>query len=466
MKLIQKVNLKSFLKKYLVFLIPILILVVGTTLGLIFILSSNKTSSQGESYDKFLLEIYDQINEYYWEKTSEEQIANLYKLATEKITNKPQELKIIPSQNPEPTQNLNLLPALNSETSPKKDSPEKKALRQMLSNILSGMSEEEKKTFSVDLASAVLANLQPFGRSGLYSAKQEQALKNTVDNVNPEKDLYADLGLEKGASASAINSSFDKLSKELEKDNAPEAKEKLEKVTYAFDTLKKEESKQLYDEKRIEPTVFSQYYGRDIVYIRFLKYSPTTYDEFLSLVKSFEKSGPTSMIFDLRQNIGGAIDFLPYLLGNFIGKDIYAYDFFAKGQNKPFRTIYDQEKGLKQFKNVAILIDGQTQSSAELMASVLKKFKYGVIVGSTSKGWGTVERIFPISNQISKDETFSIFLVHHLTIRDDGQPIEGKGVEPNISTTDFEFDSKLSAQFKYPEFERVLKQVLKSPIKN
>jgi len=98
-----------------------------------------------------------------------------------------------------------------------------------------------------------------------------------------------------------------------------------------------------------------------------------------------------------------------------------------------------------------VLINDQTQSSAEVMAAVLKKYHVGVLVGTTTKGWGTVERVFELKHQLSDQQTYSVFLVHHLTLREDGQPIEGQGVNPDVDIRQSNWRQQLNAYFNSPE---------------
>ncbi len=81
------------------------------------------------------------------------------------------------------------------------------------------------------------------------------------------------------------------------------------------------------------------------------------------------------------------------------------------------------------------------------MASVLKKYNVGVLVGTTTKGWGTIEKVFSIENQIDEDEVSSMFLVHRVTLREDGQAIEGQGVDPMVSFNDKNWKRELSKYF-------------------
>ena len=124
----------------------------------------HQATYQKNSPQAFYSEAYDKIKENYWEKITDEQLIEMFKTASTAL-NKPINAKI-ESKNA-------LLKELN-------------------------------KADSVKLVSQVLVNLKPQGRSGIFTTKQEEQLKNTVSNVNPDKDLYKDLGLAKGASKAAV----------------------------------------------------------------------------------------------------------------------------------------------------------------------------------------------------------------------------------------------------------------------
>lgn len=428
--------------KYLVIIIVIFALGIGTGYAIFGKNNPNLniTQAQKDPYTAFLGEVYDKIKENYWDSISDEQLTNLYKLAAEKITGKPQKLETQISLDLQGTSISTPAPVIG----------QKQALEKMIKNILKDLDETQKKEFSKNLAAAVLANLSPIGRSGLYSEKQEEDLKNTVQNINPDKDLYKDLGLAKGASKDEVEKAF--------KEAPPE---KQKELAYAKEVLTDDAKKKNYDTAKIEPTVFSKNYAPDIAYVKFLKFSPTTYEEFTKTVAGFDNpGGPKALVFDLRNNVGGAIDSLPFFLGNFLGDKQLAYEFLHKGEYEPFKTIGAKLPGLNRIKQVVILIDKNTQSSGEMLASALKKYHFGVVVGEASKGWGTVERIFPLSNQIDPKEKFSMFLVHSITIRDDGQPIEGRGVDPDINLKDPAWEQKLFDFFRNPDLTSVVNQSL------
>lgn len=389
-------------KKFLIFLV---IFSIGIGFGSKYVKQNQTQNTQTEKNTPkaFISEIYDKIKENYWNNISETELKELFKQATDR--------------------NGGQVNASNA----------------------------------AQIAQTVLSSLNPQGRSGLYTQKQETELKNKVDNINPEKDLYKDLGVSKEASKEAIEQAFQKKSQE-----AP--KEKLKELTYAKDVLTKEDTKERYDQNKVEPTIFAKVIKPSTLYIQFKKFSPTSYDEF---IKAFEDhkddSSLTALIFDLRGNIGGAIDSTAYYLGNFIGKNVSAFDFYHKGEYTPFKTPTDKLPSISKYKQVVILVDNSTQSSAEMMAASFKKYHIGVVLGTNTKGWGTVERVFPLDNQFEQGQKYSLFLVHSVTLREDNQPIEGRGVEPDININASDWEQKLYQYFRNPDLNSAVKQILASP---
>lgn len=429
--------LKKIFKKG--FLLTIIIFLLGTGIGYLYFNAPGPTPAQrveSNKYSAFVSEIYDKVKQNYWDSVSDDQLLELFKLSIEKHTNK--------------------------QVGEKLDSKEK--MIKVLEESTSDINDEQRQKVIPTIAASVLQTLNPTGRSGLLTTKQEEQLKNTVSNINPEKDLYKDLGLNKGASETAVEKAYQQKEGELKKEDTPQAKEQLKQIAYAKDVLTQEDKKQRYDQSGVEPTIFTREASPGILYLKFQKFSPSSYDEF---VKAFElykdKPSVNTLIFDLRKNVGGAIDATPYFLGHFIGKNQYAFDFYHKGEYEPFKTPTEKLSSITKYKQVVVLVDNATQSSAEILAAAIKKYHLGVVVGVPTKGWGTVERVFPIDHQISDKEKYSMFLVHSITLREDNQPIEGRGVEPDVNINNADWEQQLFAYFRNPQLTNALKTILNDP---
>lgn len=402
-------------------------MITGVVLGVIKLKNfAEKVTSKTDKYVVFVGEIYDQIKENYWEKISDNELSNIYLLAVNKLSGTSNTLK----------------------------SQDKKGVEILINNI--DIKREKRKEFFTTLGDMVLANLKPFGRSRLYAQIDEKALSNAINNIEPNIDRFATLGVDKSADDKKIAEAFVEKSKE-----ATTATQKAE-VKKAYEVLKDEPARKVYAVSGVEPTIEYKLISPQIFYMHLTKFSPTTLGEFARVTEKVDKGEALdTLIFDLRGNVGGAIDGLPYFLGPFIGMDTYAYQFYHQGEKEDFKTKIGWMKSLLRYNKVIILIDEKTQSTAEVMASTLKKYNVGVVLGTTTRGWGTVEKVYPLNNQIADGETYSMFLVNRVTLRDDGQPIEGRGVDPQISIKDPNWKKELLKKYNFPGIVRAVEEVYK-----
>lgn len=439
---IQKNIKKHFFvqwKKYLLGLIIVLIFSLGVISSYFYFKKNSDQPTPAETnqniYIEFLSEVYDKIKENYWQKTTDEQLGKLFKLAIEKLANKPQDDEI----------------------------ENKEDFLEMLEDVMKIVKPEKNKEFATQLASIVLANLQPKGRSALYTIQDKKELANRVKNINPETNLYQTLDIEKSASKEDIEKAYQDKLAELDQDDSEEAQKELEATKYAYQVLSNTNQKENYDQAGTEPTVFAKKIRPDILHLYIKKISPTTFNEFGKIVEQFNGAkGLNSLILDLRANIGGSLDVIQYILGPFIGENQYAYELFHQGEYTPYKTKTDWLPGLFQYKKVVILIDGDTQSSAEVIAATLKKYNVGVTIGTPTKGWGTIEAVVDIEQEL-EGEKYSMFLVHSLTLRDDNEPIQGNSVYPLISINDSDWKNQLFTYFNYNELINAVEEIWNKP---
>jgi hypothetical protein len=279
-------------------------------------------------------------------------------------------------------------------------STDRKGVMKMMDKVVGQVAEDKMKAIAIDTSIIVLNALAPQGRSGLLSEKEETEFRDNVGNINP-------------------------------------------------------------DTGEVDPTVESRLIGKTL-YLDIEKIAPTTIIEIANAVAAIEGvSEFDSMIIDLRGNVGGALDFARYFYALFAGANQYAYDLFQQGELNPERTpAIAKVAALDNVKDVAILTDSTTQSTAELLASIFKRFNLGKVVGERTKGWGTVENTFPIKTTFEKGEKFSVLLVHSLTVREDGEAIEENGVLPHVDIGKNGWEKDLDTHFVSQVFIRDLTQIV------
>jgi len=396
-----------------------------------------------DKYVEFLSEIYEKIQTNYWEIISDEDLFNLYKLAAEKLEHKP-EVTI---------------------------ANDKIGMRSMMKQIIESLETDDlKKEFSINVATIVLYNLQPLGRSGLYNIQKETELWNNVKNIDPDTNLYDEIAVNEDATTTEIETAAKEKEVELNKiiiDNSKSDEEKqtaqtkLATVQRAQETLTQTGARETYNKSRVEATVYGEILSDNILHLKVKKMSPTSFTELQQVANEFDQyNSLDTLILDLRGNIGGSIDLMPYFLGPFIGPNQYAYETYHQGEYDPVKTKVGWLTSLLRYKKVIILQDELGQSSAEVMTAVLKKYNVGILVGTNSRGWGTIEAVYDIDNQISDNETYKMFLVHSITLRDDNQPIEGRGVDPLVNIKDEDWEDQLYSYISQRDIINKVKQLI------
>lgn len=396
-----------------------------------------QTQEEADSvYVRFDMEVFDIIMKDYWQVAEEAELAELYRLALAKVVGS----------------DTYTLP-LNDRT----------GVAAMLHEAFSGRPEAEQKSMAVDTGIVVLANLGPQGRSGLLSNSQEQALRDTERNVNRDRNLYETLGLADGASVTEVETAYETKKRELEAAGTAEAAAELAEVTYARGVLTKENTKAVYDETKIEPTLSTRAVNDATLYADLSQVTPASFNEFVVALQELgEQPDITNLIVDLRGNIGGTLDFAKYLWGLFVGPNQYAFDLLRRGEPQVERTPSNVPKipATDQLEEIVILVDDKTQSTAELVTTIFKKHNRAKIVGTTTRGWGTVENTYPIETQIDPDVSYSVLLVNSLTLREDNQPIESRGVIPHVDITTEGWERVLADEINAASLRRAVRDVV------
>jgi len=372
-------------------------------------------------YVRFTMEGFDSIQKNYWNKLSDADLANWFKLSLEKAANIPDA-------------------GLSTTT--------RAATATMLAAAFANAtSTDAEKQLALTTLTVALYNLQPAGRDNLLSAAQTTQLRQEVANVNPSSDLYGVLGLPKGASVEEVEQAYQQKAAALRAATSSEAQEELKNLVYADTVLTNANTKTQYDQTQVEPTGFARLIGHTL-YFDMSKISPTTLQEFAMAVDAASTTpGLDSMILDVRSNVGGAFDFAAGFLGLFLGPNQYAFDLYHHGEFEAQRTTTPRFGQLDRYTNIAILTDGMTQSTAEVLAAALKRFHIARVVGTTTRGWGTVENTYPLETQLDPNETYSLLLVNNITLDEHNIPIEGQGIKPDLDSTTPGWKPKLRTYF-------------------
>lgn len=140
----------------------------------------------------------------------------------------------------------------------------------------------------------------------------------------------------------------------------------------------------------------------------------------------------TGLIIDLRGNSGGEVAALQKLLGYFFDHEVTIGEMKRRKDSKPLKA---KSHGENEFKGkLAVLVDSNSASAAELFARVIQLEKRGVVIGDRSAGAVMVSNFRPgaLGDMSSGN---MIFYGASITIADlimsDGKTLEHVGIIPD-----------------------------------
>ena len=185
---------------------------------------------------------------------------------------------------------------------------------------------------------------------------------------------------------------------------------------------------------------------KNLGYIRLKSFNENSDQQFLKIVKKFEKDSKIEgYILDLRNNPGGlltqAINITDFFLND--GEIVSTKGRKISETRRFFAKKGDEIKG----KPIIVLINNGSASASEIFAGALKDHKRAIILGENSYGKGSVQSIIPLRNGGGIRLTISKYYLPS------GDSISEVGVTPDIiveeKEDDFKINSKNDNQLNY-----------------
>lgn len=160
----------------------------------------------------------------------------------------------------------------------------------------------------------------------------------------------------------------------------------------------------------------------NIGYIEITNFSSATSNEFKDALRDLKNRGISRFIIDLRNNPGGVTQQALLSAGQLIPYNATMIRISAKGQED--LVVTNDVKGEKV--KLAVLINENTASAAELFSAAIKDNKAGVIIGTKSYGKGSMQNTVGLGKFGGIKYTTAEFL------SPDGNKINKVGINPDI----------------------------------
>lgn len=157
-------------------------------------------------------------------------------------------------------------------------------------------------------------------------------------------------------------------------------------------------------------------------YVHVLRFTSRTPEELRTALADLKTSEISGLVLDLRDNSGGLLAESVAVADEFVDSGAIAFE----------RTRTDIEGfdgtagGVALGYPLAVIVNGGTASGAELLAGAIQDYARGILIGQKTYGKGTIQQIYPLSDQSSLHVTAAEWLTP------DQRALEGDGLTPDI----------------------------------
>lgn len=156
--------------------------------------------------------------------------------------------------------------------------------------------------------------------------------------------------------------------------------------------------------------------------IKFREFNRYTPDQFDTQMRSLMDQGAVGVIFDVRGVTNSTFDSVGSVLDAILPEGTIVSSTSKNGEDVVLKTS-DNARQIQI--PMAVLVNENTAGEAELFAQVIKDYNKGSIIGMKTKGRGTLQTIFNLSDGSAVEITTAVY------IPPNGQPYDQDGVKPD-----------------------------------
>jgi carboxyl-terminal processing protease len=159
-------------------------------------------------------------------------------------------------------------------------------------------------------------------------------------------------------------------------------------------------------------------------YIRILGFTETTPQELKDGILRLQGAGMKALILDLRGNPGGLFKSATEIAEMFLPEGLIVH---TQSRQKEFNETVRSHNVNALNLPLVVLVDGETASSAEILAGALKENERARLIGQPTFGKGSIQWVVPLKSPAS-----GVRITVARFISPSGQPYTGRGVIPHL----------------------------------
>ena len=145
----------------------------------------------------------------------------------------------------------------------------------------------------------------------------------------------------------------------------------------------------------IPSITYAGYVAEGVGYIRHADFTDKCYEDMRAAILRLQSEGELkSLILDYRNNGGGLLQSAINVLSLFVPKGTMVVE--TRGRGMATRRLYTEYEPLLPNTPLAVLINGNSASAAEIVAGAIQDLDRGVLLGQRSFGKGLVQSTAPL----------------------------------------------------------------------
>ncbi|MET0304837.1 MAG: S41 family peptidase [Solirubrobacterales bacterium] len=167
--------------------------------------------------------------------------------------------------------------------------------------------------------------------------------------------------------------------------------------------------------------------GQKLGYVHLAAFSEGAHGALRQAVRTLQREGAEGLVLDLRSNGGGLLEEAVLTASIFLpeGETVVSTDSRTQGH-----AVYEAKGGNLPALPIAVLIDRNTASAAEILTAALADEAGAEVVGKRSYGKGVFQQEVDLSNGGALKLTVGEYFTP------DGTNLAGKGIQPDIAASD------------------------------
>jgi carboxyl-terminal processing protease len=169
---------------------------------------------------------------------------------------------------------------------------------------------------------------------------------------------------------------------------------------------------------------------REIGYVQLIAFQESTGLELDDAILRLQAAGMKVLILDLRGNPGGPFEMAVQVAERFLASGVMIVSTVGQidGHIRDLNKTYYAHRDSVLAVPLVILIDAETASSAEMVAGALKENQRGQLVGQTTFGKGSIQRVDKLRMAPLAGLRMTVARFHSPT----GRSYSGTGVTPQV----------------------------------